>query len=451
MRRSRHKATAVAVIAGAAMLLAACGSGSSDGSSGSASGGSLDIFISGQPNFPDAFATWSKNITEKFKAKTGADLTIETYASSADETTKIQTSAVAGSGPDVYQLGTTFTPVAYATGSFLTLTADDWKAIGGREQFVPESLGMSGPDENNQIAVPGTMAPFSLVYNTDMFTAAGVTPPTTWDQFVDVGTKLNDPSAGVYGAALDYSDGFSPWKYIFAMTEQAGGNFVSSDLKTAGLNSEQTLNATTSYFDLLTKYHLADPASVGWKAGDATAAFAAGKAAMLPMQTAASIPTLDKSPLKGKYAFATMPTVAPGMTALPAGANPAASIVSGQNYGVASYSDNKDLALSFLALVSTPEQQLANYEAFGQLPTNQQAMTDLAAKNPLLAPFLEIESNSTPTAFTGAWADVQNGVQNVVTQSLPSLSSGSYDTAAVQGLLDTANTSAQSALDRANK
>ena len=116
MRRLRHKASAVAVIASAAMLLAACGgSSSSSDSSGSASGGSLDIFIAAQPNFPDAFASWSKDITAAFKAKTGADLIIETYASSADETTKIQTSIVAGSGPDLYNLGTTFTPVAYAT------------------------------------------------------------------------------------------------------------------------------------------------------------------------------------------------------------------------------------------------------------------------------------------------------------------------------------------------
>ena len=100
MRRLRHKASAVAVIASAAMLLAACGgSSSSDGSSGAASGGSLDIYVGAQPNFPDAFATWSKEITEAFKAKTGGDLTIETFASGADETTKIQTSIVVRQRP----------------------------------------------------------------------------------------------------------------------------------------------------------------------------------------------------------------------------------------------------------------------------------------------------------------------------------------------------------------
>src|SRR5664279_1629763 len=131
MRRLRTKAGAVAVVASAAMLLAACGGGSSsDSSSGSGSGGSLDIYIGAQPNFPEQFATWSKAITDTFKAKTGADLTIETYASASDETTKIQSSVVAGSGPDIYNLGTTFTPVAYATQGFLTLSEDDGRRSG---------------------------------------------------------------------------------------------------------------------------------------------------------------------------------------------------------------------------------------------------------------------------------------------------------------------------------
>jgi len=453
MPRFQRKASAVAVAAAAALLLAACGgSSSTDSSSGSGSGGSLDIYIGAQPNFPDQFATWSKDLTDKFKAKTGADLTIETYASAADETTKIQSSVVAGSGPDIYNLGTTFTPVAYATQGFLTLSEDDWKKIGGRERFLPQTLGMSGPDEANQIGVPAAMRPFGLAYNTDMFTAAGIaSPPTTWDDFVTDATKLTNSAAGVYGTTLDFSDAFDPWKFIWAMTEQQGGYFVSPDLKTAGLNSDQTLSATTGYFDLLTKYHLADPASVGWKAGDAIAAFSQGKAAMYPMVTAQAIPTLDKSPLKGHYALASLPTVALGMTERPAGAEPAASIVSGDNIAIASYTKDKDLALQFIDLMTSTDQQLANYQAFGNLPTNQDAMNQLSAQNALLAPFLEIESNSTPTAFTGAWADVQNGVTNVVTQSQPSLASGSCDTGAVKALLDTANSSAQSALDRANK
>ena len=46
--------------------------------------------------------------------------------------------------------------------------------------------------------------------------------------------------------------------------------------------------------------------------------------------------------------------------------------------------------------MTSTDWQLKNYEAFGNLPTNQEAMNQLAAKNPLLAPFLEIESQLHP-------------------------------------------------------
>ncbi|SDO87828.1 carbohydrate ABC transporter substrate-binding protein, CUT1 family [Nakamurella panacisegetis] len=448
MRRSRPIFTAVAVLAGASLLLTGCGSKSS--SSGSGGGGSLDVFISAQPNYPDQFAAWSKEITAKFKAATGADLTIETYASSSDETTKIQASIVSGTGPDVYQLGTTFTPVAYATKGFTTLTDADWAKIGGRARYYPESLAMSGPDAAHQIGIPVAMRPYAMVYNTDMFKAAGITtPPATWDDLIKVATKLT--KNGVYGLAMDYADGFDPWKYIWTLSEQSGGSFVSKDLKTAQLTSPKVVAATATYFDFVTKYKVTDTKSVGWKNADAVTAFGSGKAAMIVMSGPGAIPSLDKSSVNGKYAFAPLPDVPVGMTTRPAGASAAQSIVSGDNVAIASYSKNKDLALAYVNLLTGNEMQTAQFNYFGFLPTNKDAFAALAAKNSTLAPFAAAEKGSTPTAFTGAWSDVQNGVTNTVVQSLPSLVKGSYDTGAITALLTKANSAAQSSLDRANK
>ena len=235
------------------------------------------------------------------------------------------------------------------------------------------------------------------------------------------------------------------------MTAQQGGSFISDDLKTAQLNSPEVEKAVTGYFDLLTKNKIADPASVGWKNADALAAFGSGKAAMLPMTTAQAIPSLDKTGVKGKYAFAPLPTVAPGQSQRPANGKPAASIVSGDNIAIASYTKNKDLALAFVDLLTSTDQQLTNYKAFGNLPTNAEAMKQLSAQDKQLAPFLDIESKSTPTAFTGAWAEIQTGVQNVVVQSQPGLAAGRYDPAAVRDLLGKANATAQSALTRASR
>jgi multiple sugar transport system substrate-binding protein len=140
-----------------------------------------------------------------------------------------------------------------------------------------------------------------------------------------------------------------------------------------------------------------------------------------------------------------------GMTARPAGAPAAQSIVSGDNVAIASYSKNKDLALAYVNIITGDQMQAEQFTDFGNLPTNKAAFAALIAKNPSLAPFGTAEKGSTPTAFTGAWSDIQNGVTNTVVQTLPSLAKGSYDTGAVQALLNTANTAAQSSLNRANK
>ena len=47
----------------------------------------------------------------------------------------------------MYAVGTTFTPTAYSTGAFVKLGDEEWEKIGGRDKFLPATLGISGPDE----------------------------------------------------------------------------------------------------------------------------------------------------------------------------------------------------------------------------------------------------------------------------------------------------------------
>ena len=447
MFRMRPWVPAMVAIAATTASLAACSGGDSSGSGG---GGKLDVYVGAQASYPQQFKQWSADVTSKFKAATGADLTIETYASASDETTKIQASVVSGTGPDVYQLGTTFTPVAYGTKGFRTLTADDWSKVGGKDQYVPESLGMSGPDASTQIGIPVAIRPFGMIYNTEMFKAAGITkPPTTWDDLVADAKKLT--TGDVHGLAVAYGDSYDPWKYIWALTEQQGGAFVSDDLKKAQLDSPEVAKATADFFGMLTQDKVVDPAAAGWKAADALTAFATGKAAILTMGTATAIPTLEQSAVKGKYAFAPLPDTPFGATSRASGAPAAQTIVSGDNVAIASYTKNLDLALAYVKIISSPEMQQKQYEYFGNLPSNAAAFQKVADANALLAPFIDAEKGATPTAFTGGWADVQNGLTNVVVQSLPALAKGSVDPSATASLLKAANEKAQSSLDRASR
>ena len=62
---------------------------------------------------------------------------------------------------------------------------------------------------------------------------------------------------------------------------------------------------------------------------------------------------------------------------------------------------------------------------------------------------VESSGKAVGTPFTGAWGQVQLALVNVVVQSVPNLSKGTVDDAALTKLLDTAQTTAQAALDKA--
>ncbi len=438
--RTRGLAVAVAVAMTAG--LSACSLSAQDD-------GALHVLIAANTAHAEDQRAWMGHIQREFKKKTGAEVVFDTFASAGDEQTKIQTSMISGTGPDVYGIGTTYTPVAYATGGYRELSDADWARIGGRDKFLPTSLTMSGPNAKKNIGVPTVVRPYGMVYNTEMFAAAGIDgPPTTWDEFLADAKKLTNKSAGVYGAAIDYADGYNPWKYIWTLAEQSGAPLVSKDLEDANLNNPVVAKAVRDYFDLSTSAGVVDPASAGWKNSQATAAFAAGKAAIMPMVTPQVRFTLDTSSVKGKFAFAPLPLVPFGASQRPANGVAAGSIISGDNLAIATYTKKVDLALDYIALVTSIPEQLYAYKVFGDIPSVTTAADQIASTDADAAAFVAAEKLSVPTAFTGAWGDVQLGLTNVVTQSLPGLAAGSYNPNDIKKLLSTANKTVQGSLKR---
>ena len=422
------------------LVLAACGGGSGQGQT-------LHVLIGYNSTYPAQQRQWMQQIANEFQKANGATIAWDTYSSSSEEQTKLQTSIVSGSGPDVFSFGTTFVPTAQATKGFTTLTDQDWKQVGGKGRFFQQQLTMSGSSPNQLIAVPWVMRPFAMVYNKELFQKAGITtPPTTWTQFVQDAQKMTNSSAGVYGAEIDPADTFDPWKIWWMFAEQMGGSFISQDLKTAQLNSPQAVQAVKFWFDWATTYKIADPNAMAWKAGDALKAFANGQVGMLIMQTTTVIPTLQKSAVAGKYAFAPMPTVPYAMQQRPPGGVPAATIVSGDMLAVADYSNVKDLAFKFINLVTDYQHQIQWTKTFGDLPTNVQAANDLASKDPQTAAFLQAEQNATPTPFTGEWGPLEVALAGVSSKLANEVATNHYDPSHIKPLLDQANQQIQSHL-----
>ncbi len=422
--------------------------GGSSGGSGGGSGNTINVYVSKQASYPQQQQDWFARISKAFKAKTGADVKFDIYSSGSEELQKIQTSVISGTGPDVYEIGTTFTPTAYSTKAFLTFDDARWGKIGGRDRFVPATLAMSGPDPQHQIGVPYSSVPFVMYYNTKMFKAAGISqPPTTWDELIADAKKLTTGS--VHGLGMDYKDNYSPWKYAWMFANQYGNPLIDGSKVT--IDDAAVKKAYQAYFGFLTKDKIVPPEAVNWSGAENLAAFAAGKTAMMTMATTGSLPTLATSPIKSDFALAPMPEIPPGSSTAPGGSIPATSIVSGQNVVVASYSANQDLALQYVDLVTSKEEQVNFSKVFGVLPTNSDAATAIAAADDNYAPALAAGKKSRPTPFTGAWSQVQLGLVDVVVQSLAALSSGNVPDSALAARLSKLQSEAQAAVAKASK
>src|SRR6476661_1243583 len=440
----RFKSTTglAAIVTAAALALTGCGSSSGNGGGSTSSDGKVDgtgktlsVLVNVSSQYPEQQQQWQSDTDAKF----------ETFASANDELTRIQTSVVSGQGPDVYSLGTTFTPTAYATKAFVTLSDDDWKKVGGKDRFNPATLGISGPDKDHLAGIPFVSRPFVMAYNKDLLAAAGIDKPATnWDDLAAQAKKMTKD--GTYGIATGYKDSFDPWKFIWAMSVQAGNPLV--DGNKLKMDDPTVKKAYETYFGWLTNDKVVDPASVGWSNSNAVAAFASGKAGYLMMTTSSSIPTLDKSAVAGKYEYALMPTIAPGQTQSKSDGD-AASILSGDNLVVADYSKQKDLAFAYIKLITSKDEQLNYQKVFGDLPANAEALATLTDAK--LKPLADAAAKSKATPFTGAWGDIQLGLLNVTVQSIPDLAAGKVDESALDSRIKDAQNKGQASLDRASK
>ncbi|MDK8172983.1 ABC transporter substrate-binding protein [Curtobacterium citreum] len=440
-RRRTRALVGAAVVAVAALTLQGCAivNGSGDDPN------TLRVMMGADTTYPKERKQWQQETAAEFERTTGARIQWETYSSAQEELTAIQTSVISGQGPDVYAIGTTFTPTAYATGAFVEMGSKEWRAVGGKDQFDAASLGISGPSASKQIGIPFASRPFVMAVNKDLLAQAGITDlPTTWDELTaDAKATTRD---GHFGMAIAYADGFDPWKFVWGMAQNAGNTIV--DGSKAEISADAVENAYRTYFDWVTKDGVVDKAAIGWNNAQALAQFADGKAAFFPMTTTTSLNTLKGSAVDGKYEYALLPTVPPGATERPADGIEAASILSGDNLVVADYGKKQDLSFDFVKQVSSPAAQERYFELFGQLPTNTQAAQTIAQENPDLAPIVQAGKLSKPTAFTGAWSDIQLSLVDVVVQSIPSLKSGEVTDDQLRKRLDAAQRDAQATLDR---
>ncbi|WP_119071874.1 ABC transporter substrate-binding protein [Aggregatilinea lenta] len=122
----------------------------------------------------------------------------------------------------------------------------------------------------------------AIMYNKDMFDAAGVEYPTadwTWDDFAEKATALTNPEADQYGALvyMEYQAGYPNWIAATGTTP-----VVNAERTECTLDDEGSLEALNFLRGLLDEGAMPTVSTVGGSsADDAFSFFASGKVAMV--------------------------------------------------------------------------------------------------------------------------------------------------------------------------
>jgi multiple sugar transport system substrate-binding protein len=428
-RRGRTVAAVLAVgVAGLGVVGCSSSSSGSGGGSTSLSGQTLSVYTQAPYGTQlKQYQQYYNYIASSFHKATGSTIKWVYSSSAVTLTQELEQAAASGSGPDVWSIGSSFNGTATSLNDFHTFTPSEWNSLGGQSSYVQKQLTMSGPNNSSDIGIPFESIPFVLAYNTALFSKAGISsPPTTWTQFVADAQAIQKADPGVAGASFSPADPYGPWKPVWSYMEQAGGDFLSGGGKTADLTSPQLQAAMKFYFALEDTYHVIPKADLTWEGSQETSAFLAGKTGMMMDAAYSLAQEAQGTPVASDVAFAPMPNVPYGMSARPAGGQPAESIVSGNYYDIAKYAKNVPLALKFIQVSTTPAAQLEQFKVMGWMPVTQAGITEVEKAYPATVPFIQAEENSTPTDYTPAWDYIETGVLSAIGHIAQQLATGAH-------------------------
>lgn len=145
-----------------------------------------------------------------------------------------------------------------------------------------------------------------MVYRTDVFEAAGVTPPETLEQLFSVVEKIHDPDNGIYGFALrgQRGSGANVWRWM-PYFRGFGGEWFDADGAPA-FNSDAAVRATETYLKL---FEYSPPGTRTGSWDESTGAFNSGQVALIVESAPLGGMSLnpDSSNVAEKVAFGTPP------------------------------------------------------------------------------------------------------------------------------------------------
>ena len=217
-----------------ALALTACGkSGKSDGSL------TMQIWDNSQRESMQALADAYHELNP--------DVTIEVQVTSWDEYwTKLEAAAGSGNLPDIFWMHTNYI-LLYADNGMLADVTDLYDDD-TYSHYSDISIANTQGSDGRMYGIPKDKDTVCLVYNKEMFDAAGVSYPDenwTWDDLTAASQAIYD-ATGKYGYMAYADDQLGYWNFVY----QKGGYILNDDKTAAGFDQPATIDAMKFYIGL---------------------------------------------------------------------------------------------------------------------------------------------------------------------------------------------------------
>ena len=197
--------------------------------------------------FDQEVKPWEAVIAQWNQENPGIQVEVQSFPMDAYFGTTLPSAFAAGSGPDLFitSPGMALNFVNSGVAAPLDDLMADVKS--GFRQNALDAVTVGG----HIMSIPYEMEPVALYYRTDILEAAGIKPPTTWDELMAAAEALTTPDRS--GLLIETSPGAYQAFTWYPFLWQGGGDVVDADWTQSQMTSDAAVNALDLWGNLINK------------------------------------------------------------------------------------------------------------------------------------------------------------------------------------------------------
>lgn len=310
---------------------------------------------------------------------------------------KLSTALASDNPPDVVEVGNTQTPSYAESGALLDLTGklDD---LGGNDWL--RGLKDSATSDGKVYAAAYYAANRVVVYRKDLFEKAGITTlPTTWDELIAAGKKLQEQNAGTKDFSALWLPAGGWYTYLGMLWDHGGDIAVEKDGKWVGaLDSPAAIAAAEQYLATFSSGVNTAPKDKDEANPQQNTVMAKGTVGMFIGATWEMGSAKTANP---KLDLAVFPVPSAK------GAQPSPVFLGGSNLGIAKNSKNQQAAYDLLKLITNAKYMTQLATENGVVPNTNALAASATNATPALAAMAQGAKVGRVTPSVGAWAAVE--------------------------------------------